>query len=89
MQELEITWGRVASVWWLLAWRTLVGAMLLGAAFGFLIGFVGALAGLPQDKITTLSSIVGGIIGLVWGFVVVRMALKKQYSDFRLVLVPR
>ena len=26
MQELEITWQRVASVWWLIAWRAFLGA---------------------------------------------------------------
>jgi len=32
MHELELSWGRVLSVWWLIAWRGLVGSVLLGAA---------------------------------------------------------
>jgi len=28
------------------------------------------------------------MIGLAWGFVVLRMALRKHYSGFRIALVP-
>jgi hypothetical protein len=89
MQELEITWGRVMSVWWLVAWRSGVGAVLLGAAIGFVIGFIGALAAVPVQTITVLSTAAGAIVGLVWAIVVVRMALRKHYGDFRLALVPK
>jgi hypothetical protein len=34
MQELETTWPRVLAVWWLIIWRGLVGAFLLGVALG-------------------------------------------------------
>ena len=43
MQELEVTWQRVARIWWLIVWRALLGGTLLGAAIGFIIGFIGAL----------------------------------------------
>lgn len=89
MQELEVTWGRVMSVWWLLAWRSGLGAVLIGAAVGFVIGLVGALAGVSTDTITVLSTIAGAVVGLVWAIVVVRMALRKQYGEFRLALVRR
>ena len=32
--------------------------------------------------------IIGSIIGLVWGVVVMRMALRKTYKGFRLALIP-
>jgi ABC-type Fe3+-siderophore transport system permease subunit len=89
MQELEVTWRRVMGVWWLVAWRSVVGAVLIGAAIGFVIGSVGALAGIPEQSLTILGTAAGAIVGLVWAIVVVRMALRKQYSDFRLALVPR
>ena len=38
MQELEITWQRVASVWWLIAWRAFLGGWILAFALAFLIG---------------------------------------------------
>jgi hypothetical protein len=89
MQELEVTLGRVFSVWWLLAWRGTLGAVLIGGVVGFIIGFVGALAGVRQETIASLSTIAGGLVGLGWAIVVVRMALRKHYGDFRLALVPR
>ncbi len=88
MQELDPTWGRMMSVWWLLAWRTLVGAVLLGALTGGVFGVFAALADWPADKIQSVSAVLVGVIGALWGIVVVRMALKKQYGDFRIALVP-
>jgi ribose/xylose/arabinose/galactoside ABC-type transport system permease subunit len=89
MQELEPTWPRVLSVWWLISWRGMVGAVLLGAAVGFVLGFVVALLHLPEEIITVGGGVMGGIIGLVWVVVVIRMALRKKYGDFRIALLPR
>ena len=89
MQELEPTWPRVLSVWWLISWRGIVGAVLLGAAAGFVLGFVVALLQLPEQIITVGGGVMGGIIGLVWVVVVIRMALRKKYGDFRIALLPR
>jgi hypothetical protein len=89
MHELELTWGRVLSVWWLVAWRGLVGSLLIGAAIGFVIGLVGFAAGVTLDAIQLISTVAGGLVGLLWAIVVVRMALKKKYGEFRLALVPR
>lgn len=88
MQELDPTWGRVLSVWWLLAWRTMVGAFVLGAIAGGVFGAFAALADWPADKIQSVSAVIGGVIGALWGIVVVGMALKKRYSNFRIALVP-
>lgn len=87
MQELDPTWGRVLSVWWLLAWRTMVGAFVLGAIAGGVFGAFAALADWPADKIQSVSAVIGGVIGALWGIVVVGMALKKRYSNFRIALV--
>lgn len=89
MQELDVTWGRVISVWWLVVWRGMLGGMLLGFVVGFLIGMVGFFVGLSLQAVNILSTVAGGVVGLLWAIVVVRMALKKQYGEFRLALVPR
>ena len=88
MQELKATWGRVIVVCWLIIWRGTLGAMILGGVLGFIIGFVGAILGFRAGA-TTLSALVGAIAGICWYVVVVRMALRKHYSDFRIALVPR
>ncbi len=88
MEELKPTWGRVMSVWWLVAWRSAVGALLLGAVAGGVFGSIAALRNWPADSIQTGALILGGVFGVLWAIVVVGMALKKQYSNFRIALVP-
>jgi hypothetical protein len=90
MQELEVTFGRALSVWWLLLWRGFLGAFVLsfivGFVFGLVYGILGRIYGWPVG-----GAIGGGILGAVssalWGILVVRMALNKRYSEFRIVLV--
>ncbi len=48
MHGLEPTWGRVMSVWWLLAWRSAVGFVLFVFAVGLVYGIIAALANLPR-----------------------------------------
>ena len=87
--ELEPTWKRAVAVWWLILWRSLLGGMLGGLAIGWVLGFVLGFAGVPQSQITIAAAIVGWIVGLVANVVAVQMALKKQYAEFRLALIPR
>jgi hypothetical protein len=35
-------------MWWLISWRGMVGAVLLGAAVGFVLGLVVVLLHLPE-----------------------------------------
>ncbi|MGH6767636.1 MAG: hypothetical protein ACRECO_01300 [Xanthobacteraceae bacterium] len=89
MQELEPTWGRALSVWWLITWRSMLGAVVLGAIVGGIFGFIVAMAGGSPQLIGAVSPFLGMIVGLVWVIAVVRMALRKKYSGFRIALVPR
>ena len=102
MQELEATWGRAARVWWLIMWRGVLGAVLVGTVAGFVVGVVtaviilaigGTSVGMAQNPIYQigigLGAILGFVIGIFWYILVVRMALRKQYREFRLAIVPR
>jgi len=62
--------------------------VLIGAAVGFVIGFVGSIIGFTAEEIRPIASTVGGLIGIAWALVVVRMLLAKRFKDFRLALVP-
>ena len=88
MQEVETTWWRVFRVYWLFMWRAMVGALVFGFIVGFVIGFVGSLSGFRADQYNVVIFGFSFIFGVVWSVIVVRMALKKRYSDFRIVLVP-
>ena len=89
MQEREITWKRVASVWWLIAWRGLLGGWILAVALAFLIGEAGGRLGLDFPTVAAIATTLSSLAGLAWSFFVVKMALEKKYEDFRLALVAK
>jgi hypothetical protein len=89
MQQLAITWPRVTRIWWLIVWRVAVGGALIGAVVGFVIGFIEAVMGYSRATITVHTGIAGWMVGMAWSLVVVRMALRKTYSDFQLLLVTK
>ena len=89
MQEIELTTGRLLRVVWLLMWRGYFGGAVLGAAAGFVTGVIMGIAGLPSERIKLVAGIAGGIAGLAWFVVVCKMALEKQYGEFRIALVAR
>ena len=88
MQELEPTWARTMSVWWLISWRGMVGAVLTALVVGVVLGFGGERLGVDEATITNATGILGACIGLAWTIAAVRMALRKKYRGFRLALVP-
>ena len=73
------TLQRCLSVLWLVMWRGALGGFVLGGVAGFVSAL---LTGGPG-----LSGLAGGAAGLVWSFFVIRMALRKEYRDFRIVFV--
>jgi hypothetical protein len=86
MQELEATWGRVLSVWWLIAWRGFFGGVVLGFLGGFIAGFVcGAIGHAEWARSAGVAASL--VLGLPWGVAVIRMALLKKYEGFRIALV--
>ena len=88
MQELDVTWNRVLSVWWLIVWRAALGGAIIGAVVGFIVGFTEDEAGVTPQTITLSSGIVGAVVNLIWSLFIVRMALRKKYGEFRLAMVP-
>ena len=87
MQELEPTWQRALSVWWLILWRGTVGSVLLSIAIIALVDALAALIGIESKALNMIGALVVWLGSIVWGVVVVRMALQKRYRDFRLTLI--
>ena len=80
----EMTWQQIFRVWWLLAWRGIAGLIIIGGAVGYVVGLALNSIGAGQDIIKLVSTLVGIVVYLLWGLVIVRMAINKQYSDFDL-----
>ena len=85
----EITWGRVFRIWWLLAWRGIVGLLMLGLIIGGAIRIALGGLGASQEVQGLVGTIFGLLIFFLWGLVIVRMALNKNYRDFDLNLTVR
>lgn len=88
MQELELTWARTLRFWWALFWRGLVISMPLAIVMGFLSGMIVAITGMPNFTTSPWFTI-GEMVMLLPLFpVILRMAFRAKYRDFRIVLVP-
>ncbi len=87
MQELELTWQRILSIWWLLIWRAALGGFVIGFGIGAVIGVIGYIIG--YRPVFAFNFGVGLVIGFVWWPFVIRMALQKKYKTFRIALLPQ
>ena len=89
MNEIDVTWGRAAKVWWSLLWRSLLFAGVAGFGVGVIVGVVGAIVGASREAVSVISFFAGLGLGVPIGIWVVKLILTKNYSDFRVALVPR
>ena len=97
MQESDVTWRHAMSISWFIAWRFFVGEMLICILVGFVLAAaLGAdrVLNFAKDALEPSSGISGtlaytlvAVINVVWMIVVIRMALTKQYKNFRIELV--
>ncbi len=62
--------------------------MVLAAVSGAIDGGFEAAMGASSRAVTLTTSITAGVLDIIWVFIVLRMALRKRYSDFRLAAVP-
>lgn len=87
MQDVEPGWDKVLRIAWLLTWRGLFGGLVIGFVLGYAIDLgLGFALGQVLDR--TAGAVMKLLVLLLWWPFVVRMALKKRYLDFRIVLIP-
>jgi hypothetical protein len=67
--------------------RGIVGSVLLSIAIIALVDALAALIGIESKALNMIGALVVWLGSIVWGVVVVRMALQKRYRDFRLTLI--
>jgi formate/nitrite transporter FocA (FNT family) len=81
-----ISWADVLKIWWLITWRAMLGSVLLGVGLGLVATMLGLLLHWPERIPSPVIWGAGFVAGLVWHVIVVRMALQKRYSNFRVSL---
>lgn len=86
VNEVPKTWVRIGAIIWVVVWRGVVGGAILGALGGLAVGIIAAVAGIPGPH-PMAAGLSGLALSIPWYFVVFRMALKKQYRDFRIALI--
>lgn len=90
--EIEITWGRVIRVWWAYVWRNIIAiivAAIVGGIVGFILGFIMGAVGVTTETIGYITAPIGGVIGLAFSVIPMKMILGKDFGQFRLVLVSK
>ena len=87
MQELELTWGRVAWIWWGLFWRWVVFANLIVGAYAGFVGIILLLLG-HRDWASSPWLVNGILVALIPAAIIaLKLSLKAKYKKFRLVLI--
>ncbi len=91
VEFVEVTRTRASKVLWSLTWRIGGFSILAGSLVGMISASVLALARVDPEtglRLTVLASgIVALFLGPVVGPVVMRMVIRKRFSDFRIVLI--
>jgi len=88
MEEVEITWLRVTKIWWSLIWRGVIYGLILGIVISIPLSMGAAALSLDQAQAERVIQNITGICGLLLGIWVLKIVLGKNYSDFRIALLP-
>jgi len=85
IEKSQLTFKKLALIWWAMAWRGVLAGVVGGAVAGALAGLTAALVGHPE-----LSGPAGQWAGLAAtgpiGIWALREALTKPYPGFELML---
>ncbi|MFZ5800671.1 MAG: hypothetical protein ACOY3D_04765 [Candidatus Omnitrophota bacterium] len=94
IKPLEVTWKRAFKLWWYITWRTVFATIGASVILTLL-----AAALMVSLKIRSLS-LVGRIVAIIFrllnlvaymafAITVTKQAFKKQFSDFKIVMIER
>lgn len=83
--ELEITWKRVLMIWWVFFWRYLLVTFIVGFTVGFIEEFIRGESQATQ----WINTIIFASAGLVTSIFLSKWILKKDFGEFRLVLLTK
>ena len=92
MLESELTWRRALKIWWLMLWRSTLMIVPASFAAGATVGALLALSGLRVSEhpfaFQSAGFAAGSLVSFPIAVLVIRMAVRKKYQDFRLAVLP-
>lgn len=87
MEQVEVTWIRIARIYWLVLWRGMLFGILGTLVAGFLLPVILSPFHVSEVVFVWSARAIGALIGIVVGIVVFRMLFDKVFTDFEVVLV--
>ena len=78
------------TVWWALAWRSLIAMLasfIAGGVSGFVIGFILGISGAPMLVIKIVCGTVGALLGLWISLYPLKMVIGEDLGGFKLEIV--
>ena len=87
LEQVEVSWTRIAKIYWLVLWRGMLFGVLGTLIAGFLLPVVLSPFDVSEVVFVWSARVVGALIGVIVGMVVFRMLFDKMFTDFEVVLV--
>lgn len=87
MERIEPTRSLALKVWWAFMWRAVVFALLSGFAVGIVVGLLSVLLRLAPESVSTLSGLLGLVLGAVVSIEVMYRLLGKKFDGFEIALI--
>ena len=87
MEQVEVTWARIAKIYWLVLWRGMLFGILATLIAGFLLPVILSPFDVSEVVFVWSARVIGAVIGVIVGMVVFKMLFDKMFTDFEVVLV--
>lgn len=84
MIEVELTWGRVLTIWWAVIWRWLLASLGTALIAGIVCSVIEQVSG-QRGLTLPVGSMVLPIVWIAIGPWALRAGLRAKYRDFRIV----
>lgn len=93
MQEIEVTFGRAAVIWWAWIWRAMLLTILASVSIGVLLGILERALLPPQwhsgdpGMMLLIGRLCGALLGSLISIKVLQKILRRPFNGFRIALV--
>lgn len=87
MEEIEVRWMHAVRLWWAWLWRTMLMALPVSMAAGFVIGFMLSVSGKNVVDYEVFFQLLGMAIWTYFSITVMKKILTMSFGDFRIALI--